>query len=88
MHQLNRNIFLSWGGGCINRVDNDCHGVFSSTNGIDGIDLICVQHGFEVGYGVANAAFAGADKNLFFALLCFKVKSNLTIEVNIGVGND
>ena len=42
--------------------------------------------GAESGRPVAKTAGAGADKNLVSALLCFKIKSNLAIEVNmIGV---
>ena len=64
---------------------SDCQGGSISTNGIRGIDPTCAELGFEVGLSVANAAAAGADKNLISALLCFRVKSNLTIEVNICV---
>ena len=39
-HQLNRNIRPSWGNGCIDRVNIDSHGGSTSTNIIDGIDLI------------------------------------------------
>jgi hypothetical protein len=81
----NRNICPSWGGGCIDRVDNDCQGGASSTNVIDGIDPTCVEFGDEVGFSIANTAGAGTDKNLISALHCFRVKSNLTIEVNICV---
>ena len=82
---MNRNIRPSWGAGCSDRVDIDFHGGSTSTNVTDGIDLICVELGDEIGHSEANAAGAGTDKNLISALLCFRVKSNLTIEVNISV---
>ena len=84
-HQLNRNFCPRWGAGCIDRVDSDCQGVSISTNVVDGIDPTCVELGGEVGWRVVNAAGAGADKNLVSAFLCFRVHSNLTIEMNVGV---
>jgi len=78
---------FSWGAGCIDRVDSGCHGVFSysSTNASDGTEPIFIELGDESGRPVTNAAVAVADKNLVSALPCFRVKSNLTIEVNVGV---